>query len=132
MLFAAFRILSIGARCDHLRGTEIKLRISFQLFVYIVFIVFQVLDGVFTYYGVTHTKAGMNYEANPILIFYMNLIGVTETVVVAKSVAIILGTIMYFEKIRLTLGCLLFLNIFYLPFIVAHVLVLTRFFGFYN
>ncbi len=57
------------------------------------FVVAQCLDGIFTYVGVRAWGLGM--EVNPLLVWFMSVIGVGIGLIAVKIVAVVLGTIIY-------------------------------------
>ena len=91
------------------------------------FIILQILDGIMTYYGIFHTKAGISYEANPLVLFYMQLMGVTITLLILKLSSIILGLVIYLFSTRFTFWSLLIITVYTSVFIVLHIISLTHF-----
>ncbi len=78
----------------------------------IVFIIQQVIDGIFTWHGVT--QEGTCYEMNKLLVFFFGKIGIVNTLIIAKVVATACGIFLYKEGCR---KLLIGLNVIY--FILA-------------
>lgn len=141
MLFGAYRILSIGASYDKVAESCLKTRpgntiickeISIGFGLLVVFILFQIADGIMTYYGVVHTRMGINYEANPVIVFYMQLIGVVAALIIAKFLSIILGTVLYWSQDRFSFFTLLALTSCTFIFVILHALMLIKLTGIFN
>lgn len=64
----------------------------------IVFIIQQILDGIFTWHGIH--KEGINFEVNNLLFFYFNAMGIFNTLLFAKIFAIGFGIFLYEKKCR--------------------------------
>jgi uncharacterized membrane protein len=62
--------------------------------IFSIFLVGQVLDGAFTYIGVR--QFGLEVEQNALLVFYMQLFGPAVTLVCAKTLACLCGSILHF------------------------------------
>lgn len=83
----------------------------FNSFVFFVFILFQVLDGIFTYFGVR--VFGIKVEANFLIESTMSLVGVGWGLVIFKFMAMIAGVFIYYQNrhnsiMVLTAICLVF------------------------
>ena len=52
-------------------------------------IILQILDGVFTWYGVTHSQLGLGVEGNPILKNCMAVFGIIPGLLIVKGSAIL-------------------------------------------
>ena len=77
-------------------------REAFGNFVILVFLVAQLLDGVFTYLGVA--AFGLS-EGNPIIAYYMTH-GVGPSVTVAKGLAVVCSMVLHLLGLHRTLGVL--------------------------
>jgi len=84
--------------------------------IFIFFIILQIADGFFTLYGINAVGID-NYESTPLLVFYMHRFGAAETLFAAKTLAILLGYILYRYKV---LNALFFLNGFYSCALYSH------------
>ena len=82
--------------------------------VVILFLVAQLLDGIFTYLGVA--AFGLS-EGNPIIAYYMTHHGVGPSVTVAKSLAIMCSMVLHLLGLHRTLAVLtlLYLSMAVLP-----------------
>ena len=87
---------------------------AFGNFVVVLFLIAQLLDGIFTYLGVA--AFGLS-EGNPIIAYYMTHHGVGPSVTVAKSLAIICSMILHLLGMHRTLAVLtlLYLSMAVLP-----------------
>jgi hypothetical protein len=87
---------------------------AFGNFVIVLFLVAQLLDGVFTYLGVA--AFGLS-EGNPIIAYYMKHHGVGPSVTVAKILAVACSMVLHLLGLHRTLGLLtlLYLSLAVLP-----------------
>ena len=87
---------------------------AFGNFVILLFLVSQVLDGTFTYLGVS--AFGLS-EGNPIIAYYMTHHGVGPSVTVAKMLAIVCSMVLHLLGLHRTLGLLtlMYLSMAVLP-----------------
>lgn len=87
---------------------------AFGNFVILLFLIAQLLDGVFTYLGVA--AFGLS-EGNPIIAYYMKVHGVGPSVTVAKGLAIVCSMVLHLLGLHRTLGLLtlLYLSMAVLP-----------------
>jgi hypothetical protein len=69
-----------------------------------LFAAVQVADAVMTFDAVK--RFGLTAEGNPLLVFYMSTYGLGVTLIMAKAVAIVLGTALYVRAHHLTLAAL--------------------------
>jgi hypothetical protein len=72
--------------------------------VLMLFLVAQMYDGLFTYVAVT--AYGLEAEANFILGTWMGLVGALPTLLVAKTVAVAGGVLLYAKGVHRTLAAL--------------------------
>jgi hypothetical protein len=79
---------------------------AFGNFVVVLFLIAQLLDGIFTYLGVA--AFGLS-EGNPIIAYYMTHHGVGPSLTVAKGLAIICSMILHLLGLHRTLAVLTFL-----------------------
>lgn len=77
------------------------------------FVLTQVLDGLFTYWGVS--VGGLEVEANPIVRWAMAAVGVALGLTLAKLVVIGLGTFLYLRQVHKLVAIL---TAFYVIFVV--------------
>jgi hypothetical protein len=87
---------------------------AFGNFVILLFLISQVLDGAFTYLGVS--AFGLS-EGNPIIAYYMTHHGVGPSVTVAKMLAIVCSMVLHLLGLHRTLGLLtlMYLSLAVLP-----------------
>jgi hypothetical protein len=87
---------------------------AFGNFVILLFLVAQLLDGIFTYLGVA--AFGLS-EGNPIIAYYMTHHGVGPSVTVAKSLAITCSIVLHLLGLHRTLALLtlLYLSMAVIP-----------------
>ncbi len=87
---------------------------AFGNFVILLFLVAQLLDGVFTYLGVA--AFGLT-EGNPIIAYYMKHHGVGPSVTLAKVLAVVCSMVLHILGLHRTLGVLtlLYLSLAVLP-----------------
>lgn len=87
---------------------------AFGNFVILLFLASQVLDGAFTYLGVS--AFGLT-EGNPIIAYYMHHHGVGPSVTVAKMLAVVCSMVLHLLGLHRTLGLLtlLYLSMAVLP-----------------
>jgi Domain of unknown function (DUF5658) len=87
---------------------------TFGNIVIVVFLVSQVLDGAFTYLGVT--AFGLS-EGNPLIAYYMRHHGVGPSLTVAKCLAVGCSMVLHLMGLHRTLGVLtlLYLSLAVLP-----------------
>ena len=87
---------------------------AFGNFVILLFLVAQLLDGIFTYLGVA--AFGLS-EGNPIIAYYMKHHGVGPSVTVAKTLAVVCSMVLHLLGLHRTLGILtlLYLSLAVLP-----------------
>jgi hypothetical protein len=104
-----------------LSGTSDSLvgsRSRFGDFVLVLFLCAQVLDGAFTYHGIS--RFGLS-EGNPVIAWYMGHFGVGPTVTVAKLVstgcAIVLHVLAFHKMLALL--TLMYLSLAILPWTVV-------------
>lgn len=69
-------------------------------YVLMVFIFLQLADGLLTCYGIIYTPAGIDYEANPIIVFMEQRVGIIISIFFSKFLAITAGGILYYYKHR--------------------------------
>lgn len=79
---------------------------SFSRLTLLLFVTFQIADGAMTYGAVS--IFGTHAEANPILVTWMQLVGIGSTLIVAKLLACGAGVLLYYYYRRgpLVLGAL--------------------------
>ena len=70
----------------------------------IAFVIAQLCDGVFTYVGVR--TFGLDIEANPIISWYIETLGVATALMAAKGLAIACATLLYQFAHYRTIGAL--------------------------
>jgi arginine exporter protein ArgO len=70
----------------------------------IAFVVAQICDGVLTYIGVR--TFGLDIEANPIISWYIEVLGVGTALMAAKGLAIACATLLYKFAHYRTIGAL--------------------------
>jgi len=85
----------------------------FNKFIFLVFVLTQIFDGIFTYYGVK--IFGMGIEANPLIVLIMSSWGVGLGLVLVKTLGLILGSSLYKVGFH---NLVLVLTIFYLVIVV--------------
>lgn len=87
---------------------------TFGNVVIVVFLVAQVLDGAFTYLGVT--AFGLS-EGNPLIAYYMSHHGVGPSLTVAKVLAVVCSMVLHLLGLHRTLGLLtlMYLSMAVLP-----------------
>jgi hypothetical protein len=87
---------------------------AFGNFVIVLFLVAQLLDGMFTYLGVA--AFGLS-EGNPIIAYYMKHHGVGPSVTMAKALAVACSMILHLLGMHRTLGLLtlMYLSLAVLP-----------------
>ena len=87
---------------------------AFGNFVILLFLISQVLDGVFTYLGVS--AFGLS-EGNPIIAYYMTHHGVGPSLTVAKMLAVVCSMVLHLLGMHRTLGLLtlMYLSMAVLP-----------------
>lgn len=87
---------------------------TFGNIVIVVFLVAQVLDGAFTYLGVT--AFGLS-EGNPLIAYYMSHHGVGPSLTVAKVLAVVCSMVLHLLGLHRTLGLLtlMYLSMAVLP-----------------
>jgi hypothetical protein len=99
-------------------------RLSKAEFVWLAFVLVQVLDGVMSYVGVS--TFGHWIEANPLVAWYAAALGPGVAFTAVKLFAVACGTLLYLTSRHRTVAAL---TLFYLAFAVmpwAHVLALPR------
>ena len=87
----------------------------FNKFIFLVFALTQIFDGIFTYYGVK--IFGMEIEGNPLMVLIMASLGVGTGLIMAKLTAVLVGIGLYkygYCNIILV-GTLLYLIVAILP-----------------
>lgn len=87
-------------------------------------ILLQILDGLFTWYGVTHLSIGLEAEGNIIVKEAMRAIGVIPALVLIKGFAIVILLKLYQESCRSFLSIVCGL---YTAVIVLWIVALFRF-----
>jgi uncharacterized protein DUF5658 len=87
---------------------------AFGNFVILLFLISQVLDGAFTYLGVS--AFGLS-EGNPIIAYYMTHHGVGPSLTVAKMLAVVCSMVLHLLGMHRTLGLLtlMYLSMAVLP-----------------
>jgi hypothetical protein len=87
---------------------------TFGNIVIVVFLIAQVLDGAFTYLGVT--AFGLS-EGNPLIAYYMSHHGVGPSLTVAKALAVVCSMVLHLLGLHRTLGLLtlMYLSMAVLP-----------------
>jgi hypothetical protein len=87
---------------------------AFGNFVIILFLVAQLLDGIFTYLGVA--AFGLS-EGNPIIAYYIQHHGVGPSVTMAKVLAVVCSMVLHLLGLHRTLGLLtlMYLSLAVLP-----------------
>lgn len=87
---------------------------AFGNFVILLFLISQVLDGAFTYLGVS--AFGLS-EGNPIIAYYMAHHGVGPSLTVAKMLAVVCSMVLHLLGLHRTLGLLtlMYLSMAVLP-----------------
>lgn len=85
-------------------------------FLIFVCILLQVLDGLFTGYGIFNSKLGVDAEGNPLVKYVISLIGVVPALVLIKSLAIVV--ILHMRKLKNCFSTLVFIASLY-TFVVA-------------
>ena len=87
---------------------------AFGNFVILLFLISQVLDGAFTYLGVS--AFGMS-EGNPLIAYYMTHHGVGPSLTVAKMLAVVCSMVLHLLGLHRTLGLLtlMYLSMAVLP-----------------
>ena len=87
---------------------------AFGNLVILLFLVSQVLDGAFTYLGVS--AFGMS-EGNPLIAYYMTHHGVGPSLTVAKMLAVVCSIVLHLLGLHRTLGLLtlMYLSMAVLP-----------------
>ena len=88
--------------------------VAFGNFVIVLFLVAQLLDGIFTYLGVA--AFGLS-EGNPIIAYYMKHHGVGPSVTVAKVLAVACSMVLHLLGMHRTLALLtlMYLSLAVLP-----------------
>ena len=76
---------------------------AFGNFVIILFLVAQLLDGIFTYLGVA--AFGLS-EGNPVIAYYIEHHGVGPSVTIAKVLAVVCSMVLHLLGLHRTLGLL--------------------------
>jgi hypothetical protein len=71
---------------------------------FVLFVLMQLLDGIFTYVGIAAFGPGI--EANPLLAWYVAVYGATTALVGAKLMALGCGAILYATAMHRTMGAL--------------------------
>src|SRR3989344_7958161 len=90
------------------------------------FIVLQVLDGILTYCGITHTSLGLDYEGNYLLVLLAIKVGVSTALILFKGVSIGIGWLIfkYCRDQKMIMHILLFLNGFLTCIVLEHMYAL--------
>lgn len=63
-------------------------------------ILLQILDGIFTGYGIFNSSFGIDAEGNPLVKYVINSIGVVPGLILVKSFAI--AAVLYMQKIKVS------------------------------
>lgn len=59
-------------------------------------ILLQILDGIFTGYGIFNSSLGVDAEGNPLVKYFINCLGVVPGLILVKSFAI--AAVLYMQK----------------------------------
>jgi hypothetical protein len=71
---------------------------------FLIFIVAQISDGLFTYLGIA--AFGMRIEANPLIAWYVNTFGLGLALIAIKLFAVTCGAVLHLNAMHRTVGAL--------------------------
>jgi hypothetical protein len=96
----------------------------------VLFIILQVLDGVFTFIGVSYSALGMKYEANPLIAYLMIKVGTATGLMIVKVSVMLAGVFLYGSRgdklsfTKVIMVVLTVLSVIYVVAIIGHVYAL--------